>query len=77
MPPKLVSQMRAGLIPSPYEDNDLAAYYFLDEFDISGNQEKVFNQVTASWDALYLAIPSSIKTNKFVDAAVTTRQRFE
>ena len=69
--------MRAGLVPSPYEDNNLAAYYFLDALDVSSNQEKVFNQVTGSWDALFLSIPSSINLHKFVDPAVTTRQRYE
>ena len=49
----------------------------MDAADVSYNQEKIFNQVTASWDALYFGLPSTFKLNKFVDAGVTTRQRYE
>lgn len=65
--------MRAGLVASPYEDNNLVAYYFLDGDDVSDNMEKVFNHAKGSWDALYLGIASPSITNKFVDPAVTTR----
>ena len=39
----VMAQMRTGYSPTPYEDNDLASYYYLDGSDISYNQEKVFN----------------------------------
>ena len=77
VPEKLFHQMRAGLVPSPYEDNNLAAYYYFDGSDLSYNQERVFNQVKGSWDPLYLGIPTTTIHNKFVDPAVTTRQRYE
>ena len=54
-----LAQLRTGYSPSPFEDNGLAAYYFLDGTDVSYNQEKVFNQATSSWDAFLLDIPSS------------------
>ena len=77
VPAKMLLQMRAGLVPSPYEDNNLANYYFLDANDVSDNQEKVFNHATGSWEAIFLNIPSTTNVNKFVDPAVTTRQRYE
>lgn len=70
---QFLAQMRAGTIPSPYDDNSLVAYYYLDGTDISGNSEMVFNQVKGSWDALFLNIPSATKGYKFADPAVTTR----
>ena len=69
--------MRAGLTPSPYEDNSLAGYYFLGSKGVSYNQEKVFNEATGSWEAIFLDIPTATNLHKFVDAAVTTRQRYE
>ena len=69
--------MRAGLIASPYEDNNLVNYYYLDQEDVSYNQERVFNHAKGSWDPIYLGIPTATNVNKFVDPAVTTRQRYE
>ena len=74
---KLLLQMRAGLIASPYEDNNLVNYYYLDQEDVSYNQERVFNHAKGSWDPIYLGIPTATNVNKFVDPAVTTRQRYE
>ena len=77
VPDTMLFQMRAGLTPSPFEQNSLKNYYFLNAKDVSYNQEKVFNHVTGSWEAVFLSIPSSTNVNKFVDPAVTTLQRYE
>ena len=70
-------QIKGGVVPSPYEDNSLVGYFHLDGTDISHNQEKVFNQVTGEWEAIFLDIPSFSILHKFVDSSVTTRQRYE
>ena len=77
VPDSFLFQMRAGLTPSPYEENSLRNYYFLDAHDVAYNQEKVFNHATGSWEAVFLNIPSTTHVNKFVDPPVTTWQRYE